>query len=83
MKCLFHLLCPLLHGKQIVKDHILRGKKKGRIPSACVKFEPFSKLRPGIQGQHSQLQQKFRGPIPHTAKQIHQFIVQVIVDFKV
>ena len=56
--------------------------KEGGIPSACVEFEPFPKLRPGIQGQQSQLQQKFRGPVPHTAKQVYQFIVQVIVDFK-
>lgn len=82
MQCLFHLLCPLFHGEQVVEDHILHGKKEGRIPSACVEFEPFPKLRSGVQGQQSQLQQKFRGPIPHTAKQIHQFIVQVIVDFK-
>ena len=47
-----------------------------------MEFEPFPKLRSGVQGQQSQLQQKFRGPILHTAKQVHQFIVQVIVDFK-
>lgn len=82
MQGFFHLLCPLLHGEQVVKDHILHGKKEGWIPSACVEFEPFPKLRPGVQGQQSQLQQKFRGPIPHTAKQVYQFIVQVIVDLE-
>ena len=82
VQCLFHLLCPLLHREQVVKDHILRGKKKGGIPSACVEFEPFPELRPGVQGQQSQPQQKFRRPIPDTAKKVHQFIVQIIVDLE-
>ena len=82
MQCLFHLLCPLLHREQVVKDHILRGKKEDGVPSACVEFEPFPELRPGVQGQQSQLQQEFRGPIPDTAKQVYQFIVQVIVDLE-
>ena len=65
-----------------IKDHILHGKKEGGIPSACLEFEPFPELRPGVQGQQSKLQQKLRGPIPDTAKKVHQFIVQIIVDLE-
>ena len=82
VQCLFHLLCPLLHREQVVNDHILRGKKEDGIPSACVEFEPFPELRPGVQGQQSQLQQEFGRSVPDTAKQVHQFIVQVIVDLE-
>lgn len=45
-------------------------------------MKPALKLRTGVQWQQPQLQQKLRRSVSHTAEQVHQLSVDVVVNLK-